>query len=122
MAKDGYAGFRQSFDERSNRIESDWFGTNGNPILNNEGIAKVIYNYDTHGNETQRAFFGVDGKPTLSTQGSAGYHQAFDERGNRIELDYFGADGSAARIAPALIEINLAGSHFGLTTATPSEI
>jgi hypothetical protein len=28
--------------------------------------------------------------------------------------------GGAARIAPALIEINLAGSHFGLTT--PSEI
>ena len=44
-----------------------FFGTDGEPILNDEGFARVNYVNDEVGRILEQAFFGVQGEPVVGT-------------------------------------------------------
>ena len=81
--KDGYAGWKSTFDERGNRTSLSYFGPDGKPCLNKDGYAGWKATFDERGNKTSASYFGPDGKPCLSKNGYAGWKATFDERGNQ---------------------------------------
>ncbi|UJP02144.1 MAG: hypothetical protein LZF85_10190, partial [Nitrosomonas sp.] len=70
------------------------FGLNGEPILSEEGFAKVIRAYDERGNKTEEAYYGIDGAPKLHRKGYAKEVNLYDNYGNIAETQYFDLDGS----------------------------
>jgi hypothetical protein len=89
----GYTGLREA---NGAFRELAYFGRDGKPALNNNGVARLAARYDERGNQTEMAHFGLDGKPTLNKGGYSRFTAGYDERGNRIEGAYFGTDGKPA--------------------------
>ena len=82
------------YDERGNKVEEAYFGTDGKPVINNpatpDGPAST-----TTGGIRSNSYFGIDGKPVLDTDGVARWTAKYDDRGNEVEEAYFGTDGKA---------------------------
>ena len=93
LHKNGYARWKARFDDRHNRIEEAYFGTDDKPIVQKDGFSRWTAKYDERGRRVEEAYFGIDGKPVLNKEGIASWKARFDERGNEIEMDYFGIDG-----------------------------
>ena len=54
-----------TYDESDNliKIETEFVDADGNPCLNDEGIAVKTIEYDSEGRKTREAYFDVDGNP-----------------------------------------------------------
>ena len=90
----GLARIEIRHDEKGNKIERNFFGTDGQLVLHNDDeIARWTKKYDARGNEIQTALFGTDGKPVLDPDGVAGWTTENDEYGNGVKRTYFGTTG-----------------------------
>ena len=58
-------------DERGHRTSEAYFGLRGEPVLSNQGVARVTYRFDERGNEVEQHYFGVDGMPIQASSGAA---------------------------------------------------
>ena len=65
LCKDGYAGWKATYDERGNQTSESCFGTDGKPCLHKDGYAGWKATFDERGNQTSVSYFGTDGKPCL---------------------------------------------------------
>jgi YD repeat-containing protein len=83
------------YDERGNKIEAAYFGTDGQMILRKDiGVARLTWHYDERGGVVEEAYFGTDGQTILRKDiGAAVLTWRYDERGDRIEQAYFGTNG-----------------------------
>ena len=70
-----------------------YFGTNGKPLNQKHGYAKVTDRYDGYGAFVEEAYFGASGKPVLNDNGIARITEANDEFGRAAEWAYFGVRG-----------------------------
>ena len=119
----GYAKITAAYDNRGNKIEQAYFGKDGKPTLQKNGVAKtttandewrnpfagalskslkssharVTWAYDDRGNVIEEAYFDTDGKLTRHKSGYVETTLAYDEQGNKIEQSFFGADGKLTR-------------------------
>ena len=74
-------------------IEEAYFGTEGEPVVSEDGYARIVKVYDALGRVVEWAHFGVQGEKVIGTKED--YHRArvvLDERGNRLEFAAFGPD------------------------------
>jgi hypothetical protein len=74
-------------------VEATYFGINGEPVLNDEGFARVTYVKDSHGRDIETAYFGTDGKPLNQKHGYAKLTNRYDDYGAFVEEAYFGSSG-----------------------------
>ena len=88
-----YASLTKTYDQRGFNIEIAYFSVDGQPTLNDEGVAKIAYAYDFRGNQTEERFSGVDGRAAASTDGCARQTNKYDGRGLEIEYACYGLDG-----------------------------
>ena len=72
----GYASLSRKYDEHGNQVEESYFGVDGRPVLEKNGVAHVMMGYDDRGFRSEGAFFEVDGKPTLNKNGYARFNGA----------------------------------------------
>jgi len=85
---------KMTYDERGNRIASEYYGVDGQRCLTKDAYAKETAEYDQRGNEVRVAYFGLRDEPVIDQ--SVGRHmvkESYDERGNRIALEFYGVDG-----------------------------
>ncbi len=87
---------RNMFDDKGNRIKTEYFGVDGKPTYCGEGWSSATYEYNAFGGVIKQCFFGIDGKPTdarimppvgvaeYDKWGNVIYIAAYDENGNLI--------------------------------------
>jgi hypothetical protein len=99
LHKDGYAGWRSTYDVRGNKLEVTYFGLNERRTLNKEDrIAGWRAKFDERDNEIETVFFGLDGRPAPGKAGGfASRRTTFDVFGNPLDRTYH--DPSGARTA-----------------------
>ena len=61
---DKYAVSKDEYDNRGNRIGTQYFGVDEKPVCCNEGWAFSTREFNAMGNVIKQSFFGIDGKPT----------------------------------------------------------
>ena len=98
--KDGNASIRLTYDDAGHVIRYDWFGLDGEPIIDKkDGTASYKSSFDDSGNEIERWWLGTDGKPCYNTEyGVAGWMAKYDEKGNMVEQIARNPDGTPAVI------------------------
>ncbi len=74
-------------------IETAFFGTDGQPIKQKHGYARIIDRYDDYGALVERAYFGVNGEPVLGGGTFARISIMPDKLGRQVEWAYFGVRG-----------------------------
>ena len=74
-------------------MEEAYFGTDGKPVRDKKGYAKLTHRYDAQGGLIEEAYFGPDGEPAANEQGYSRKVYTKDSRGFDIETAYFGIDG-----------------------------
>ena len=91
---EGSARVTRKYDPRGNAIESCFFGTDGQPIL--ELAAMPSGRGDTTGaaDLIEGTYFGTNGQPVRCIDGYAKWAAEYDPRGNQIKLSYFAEDSS----------------------------
>lgn len=72
-------------DNYGNNIEETYYGVDGEPCFDSDGVSKVIIEYDKHENKSV-SFYDIQGNPCLNKQGMAGYVNKFDKYGNAVAL------------------------------------
>ena len=103
-----------------------YFGTDGEPVLNCNGIAGRYVEYDARGNKTNVSYFGTDGEPILNSDGIASWSSEYDAQGNLVKLIVFGIDGNpvmtndgyAGTVFPTMPPAIGPGLSFWILTAT----
>lgn len=90
---EGGAFFRAKYDDRGNRTEVAYFGTDKAPCLSNFGFSKSISRFDNYDNIIEEAYFATNGKPCLHNDGYARWVAKYNEYGKKIEVMCFGVDG-----------------------------
>lgn len=73
-------------------------GADNQPMLNQEGYAKVTFKYDPRGNSTEVAYFDEENHPVLNKVGYAKEISDYDERDRPTETAYFDEQGQLTRI------------------------
>lgn len=89
---------KREYDKRDREVLRRYFGSDGKPTLNSEGIAGSRYKYDSRGNKIEVASFGLDGKLASSLAGLAIVRTKFNERDQLIERATFDANGTPKAI------------------------
>jgi eukaryotic-like serine/threonine-protein kinase len=84
------------YDEHNALIEEAWSGPDDEPVLNDEGWARLTNVNDARGRSLETAWFGIDGKPVMLRQGYAKRTRHYDGGGQVIEEAYFDTDGKPA--------------------------
>ena len=79
--------------------EGAYFGTDGEPVLHEDGYHRECRLSAPRDREEQRTYFGIDGEPVLR---EGGYHQVRivrDTRGRNTDWRYYGLKGEPVSIA-----------------------
>ena len=79
---------------RNLRTEVTWYGLDGEPVGQCEGVAQIRFGYDERGNPERVSYYGSDLRPILGPHGYFEYRSHFNERGQLMERSYYGVDGS----------------------------
>lgn len=79
-------------DEKGHCTGISYLGGNGEPVLHQDGYARVRYTYDGNGRQTGEAFFGLYGEP-CPCGGYASTRYTYDEHGNLVDKAYFDLGG-----------------------------
>ena len=84
-------------DESGRLVEKRFWGSDGRPVLSNDGYAGYRVTYDARGNESEREFFGVDGAPITSRGGYARLRMESDPVGHVVRGEYLDLAGHPTR-------------------------
>lgn len=93
LTKDGWAGVRYGYNDRSLVNYECWLGTDKKPILLPDGYSAVRKKHDAFGHVNELYYFDENDNPVRSAAGYAGIRMEFDSDGRRIAEDYFDVDG-----------------------------
>jgi hypothetical protein len=88
------------YDKRKALVEEAYFGVSGEPVLSDEGSARITYVNDERGRPIEWAHFGVRGEPVIGK--SVPSHRVkgvLDEQGRFLEVSLFGTDGKPQVLA-----------------------
>ncbi|MGO8747403.1 MAG: hypothetical protein ACLQNE_15575, partial [Thermoguttaceae bacterium] len=78
------------YDERGNKTGASYFGTDGKPCRNVNGIAAWKATFDERARQTSLSFFGLQGEPIIAPK--LGYQRIvtkYDGNGQVLEHKYF---------------------------------
>jgi len=81
-------------------VETAYFGSDGEPILNDRGFARAKEVNDDLGRPIEFSYFGIHGEPIIG-KNSYQFHRVtkkLDSRGNELELATFGVDGKPIEV------------------------
>lgn len=81
-------------DSRGNEIETYLCDADGNLLLNEIGIGRVVCQWNEYNKQTQARFFDLQNRPCVGTDGYAGWNATYDLIGRRTRLTYIGTDGA----------------------------
>ena len=96
---DGANGYRYVLDHRGLAVEGTPLGSDGQPTVTRNGIAKWSSTYNALGQIIQEAFFGHDSQPILNDFGAAGTKISYDGHGNITEIAFLGAEGQLVTVS-----------------------
>ena len=92
MLQQGYATFRQDYDERGNVRRQTFYDASDHPCLSSDGWHGWEQEHDEQGRETRNTFLGIDGQPlSPAAFGYATRRQAYDDAGGVRRITYFDA-------------------------------
>jgi YD repeat-containing protein len=108
VAGDGFfAVSRRKFDASDNVIREEFYGVQGEPVLNRDGYHRCDTERDRHGNPIAVAYLGLDGKPTLDRSGVALIRNEFDAAGNLVSQAYRDVDAHPTNAANGASRLSL---------------
>ena len=70
-------------------VEEAYFGTDGAPVRQKNGYAKLTHSYNAQGGLVEDAYFGLGGEPVVNENGYSRKVYIKDDRGIDIETEYF---------------------------------
>lgn len=79
-----FAGVTYLNDARGNVVEMTYLGADGQPVLNDEGMAFVVYRYDDLGNEVEKRMLDTARKLVRRTDGWAIERQQYNALGQVV--------------------------------------
>lgn len=88
-----YCYYTFEYDVRGNVSKISYFDKDNRPVMNNEGIASVVYEYDENGNERSRQFLNDKGSPCVLNWYCSKIENDYDDQGNTIASRYYNTDG-----------------------------
>jgi len=92
------AGSEYRYDEKGNRIENIYFGSDRKPCFIYNGIAGILNEFDDLGNAVKITYIDNERKPIMSSEGLAGLKSIFDDKGNILESWFFDEKGKLCLI------------------------
>jgi len=91
---------------------------NGNPAVNENGIAGWNSEYDARGREIKRTFVGLDNNPGVNSSGAGGWTAKYDRWGRKIEItDYYPISGRE-KDAGRAVTVRYGRDEHGFVTKT----
>jgi hypothetical protein len=133
--RDGYAGWRATYDEQNHQTEIAYFGSRLEPAYHRDGYARITRTFDAKsGKQTSetrwlldrnRAYiyarekrnakghivewvmFTADNRPALHADGYHIHRNDYDDHGRWIETAYFGLDGKLTRGKDGIYKLTL---------------
>lgn len=84
--ENGVAWWEVSFDSRGNENKRIFFGIDGRPVCDRNGIAGGCREYDLHGNVVRMTFFDVNGRSCANKNGIAELRMEYNNAGNLLRV------------------------------------
>lgn len=81
------------FDARGNRVDARFYGVNGEPMLNKDGVAGFDLLYNSRNRIRRWINVGLDSKPSRGNDGTVARERVYDAFGREIEILNVDAEG-----------------------------
>ena len=114
VVADGYSGWKMVYDGLSR--QKIFLGTDGVPVADRRGVARLLEISDDSGNVLETAYFDLDGRPV---NGPGGFSRAVnrrDSKGRLIEESFFGPDGRPIAGDQGYARVTRDFNEFGAVT------
>ncbi len=96
MCKSGnamYAAYKDTYNSDGNLVRTDYYGSDGEPLKPEFGVAVEEFKYDTRGNKTELTSYDHEGRPLAQLGNIWKIVREYDERDNLIEIYYLDING-----------------------------
>lgn len=111
--KDGYYGFRRTYNENG-QIEELWYlDQDGELTLNKDGYAKIARSYNDDGRITYQYYYDASGAPATLASGYCGVYREYDEFGKITRISYLDAEGNPTNIDKGYAKVEQSYAYDG---------